>query len=420
MTELGQSPVYNSRNRKMPLSSRVRCRWCALLLLSQLAVATDWQQPTAQLASRIAAATGPGVIALEVANRSSIPAAETEQIRRGLTAKLADSGIRVWQPDQAAALVKITLSENLESYVWVAEIHQGAGQSSIVIVSTDRDQSLAATEKAPLLALRATPLISRPEAILDVAVLDGSPRRALALSSSAVTIYVFQDNRWLPGQSLPISHPTPFPRDLRGRIILRVDHLFDTFLPGIACHSTESASGSLNMRCLASDDPWPIETADSGLSGFFAPARNFFTGAIVPGIGKQRSAPPFYSAAAIPKDNYVLWLFSGVDGQLHLLDGINQQTVGKLRWGSDIAGVRSSCRPGWQVLASSPANDVEDSLQAFEFPDREPVAVSQKLPISGRVTALWTEQNGEAATAVYRSSETGDYEAVQLTLACGQ
>ncbi len=373
-----QSPavhaVYNSRILQMLPSSRVRWFCCAVLLFSQLAFAADWRAPVAQLASKISAATGPGVIALDVTNRSSISAADVELIRRGITTELATAGVRVWQPNQAAA-----------------------------------------TQAGPAMSLHATPLISQPDSILDVAVLEGSPRRAFALSGSAVTIFVFQDNHWLRAQSLPITHDGTFPRDLRGRIVLREDHLFDAYLPGVVCHNTDS--GGLNMVCTHSDDPWPLGI-DSGLSAFFAPARNFFTGVLSPGIGKQRSAPQFYSAAGIPKDKYMLWLFTGVDGQLHLLDGINQ-TTGRLRWGSDIAGIRAPCRPDWLVLATS-ATDDEDSLQTFEFPDREPVAVSQRLTISGTLTALWTQQNGESATAVYRNSETGNYEALQLTLTCSQ
>ena len=415
----GQSPVvcavYNSRILQMLPSSRLRWFCFGVLFVSQLAFAADWRAPVSQMAAKISVATGPGVIALDVTNQSSIPAADVELIRRSITAELATAGVRVWQPDQAAAIVKLTLSENLDSYVWVAEIRQGTSEPTVAIVSAGRPPSAAIAQSGPAMTLHAAPLLSQPDPILDVAVLEGSPRRAFALSGSAVKIYVFQDNHWLLAQSLPISHEGPFPRDLRGRIILRKDHLFDAYLPGVMCHSTDS--GGLSMVCTHSDDPWPLGS-DSGLSAFFAPARNFFTGVLSPGIGKQVSAPPFYSAAGIPKDKYMLWLFAGVDGQLHLLDGINH-TTGRLRWGSDIAGIRAPCRPDWLVLAN-PATDEADALQTFEFPDREPVAVSQRMPISGTLTALWTQQNGESATAVYQNSETGNYEALQLTLTCSQ
>jgi len=416
MRRLRYAAVYNSRILQMLPSSRARWFACLVLLFSQLAFAADWQTPITQLAGKISAATGPGVVALDITNRSSISAADVEVIRRGITTELATAGVRVWQPEQAAATVKVTLSENLDNYVWVAEIQQGTSEPTIAIVSAARPVSVATTQSGPAMALHATPLISQAEPILDVAVLEGTPRRALVLSGSSVTIYVFQDNHGVRAQTLPISHEGPFPRDLRGRIIFRKDHLFDAYLPGTICHSTDA--GGLGMTCSHSDDPWPLGI-DSGLSAFFAPSRNFFTGVLSPGIGKQKSAVPFYSAAGIPKDKYILWLFSGTDGQLHLLDGINQQTAGKLRWGSDIAGIRTSCRPEWFVLAAT-TSDEEESLQAFEFPDREPVAVSQKLSINGAVTAIWTQQNGESATAVYLNLETGNYEALQLTLTCNQ
>lgn len=416
MQRVGFSPRYNSRILPM-LPSRARWLGCALLLISHFCFASDWHTPAAQLAGKISATTGPGVIALEINNRSAISAAEVEQIRGFIVSELATAGVRVWQPDQAASTAKVTLSENLNSFIWIAEIQQGAGEPKIAMISMDRPPSSVPAQNAPPLTLHVTMLLSLSQTILDVAVLEGNPRRAFVLTDSAVSAFEFKNSHWLQTQSLPIAHATPFPRDIRGRLALRKDHLFDVYLPGVICHSSEAGTPSLN--CSRSDDPWPLAIADFGVSGFFAPARNFFTGVLTPGVGKQRSAPAFYSAAAVPKDRYVLWIFSGVDGQVHLLDGITQQTSGRLRWGSDIAGIRTACRPDWLVLATSPG-DEEDSIEAFEIPDREPVAASQKLPIHGLITALWTQQNGETATAVYRNTETGNYEALQLSLACGQ
>src|SRR6266540_6634320 len=103
MRRFKPTPVYNSRILQMLPSSRVRWLCCAVLFFSQLAFAADWRKPVAQLASKISAATGPGVVALQMTNRSSISAADVELIRRGLTTELATAGVRVWQPYQAAA-----------------------------------------------------------------------------------------------------------------------------------------------------------------------------------------------------------------------------------------------------------------------------------------------------------------------------
>jgi hypothetical protein len=396
----------------------MRWAWCLLLLFSQFARAADWRRPEAQLAEKIAAITGPGVVALELTNRSSITSSEAGQIRRALTDSLANSGVRVFEPDQAAATVHVTLSENLQNYVWVAEIQQGASDASVTIVAAPRLDSAITAQGALPLTLHATQLVSRPEPILDAAILEGNPRRMLLLGENAVTVFEFRDGHWVAGQLLAINHDRPLPRDARGRIMLRKDHLFDAYLPGLICRSTNASPLALN--CSRSDDPWPLQADDSGVSAFFAPARNFFTGALVPGIGQQKSAPTFYSAAAIPRAKYALWIFAGVDSQLHLLDGMNHQIAGNVHWGSDLAGVRASCRPDGQVLATPAGSSTEDSVQAFEFPDREPVAVSQPLQLDGTITALWTAQNADSATAVLRDSETGNYEALQLTFTCGQ
>jgi hypothetical protein len=411
--------VYNARNPEMPCSSpRVRWVWCLLLVFSQLARASDWRHPEAQLAEKIVALTGPGVVALEVTNRSSMNPSEVEQIRRGLIASLATSGVRILEAEQAAATVHVTLSESLQNYVWVAEIQQGTNDSSIAILAMPRPDSAINRQSGPPLTLHAAQLVSQPEPILDVAILEGNPRRMLVLGESAVTVYEFKDGHWLPGLPLAIDHDRPLPRDVRGRIVLRKDHLFDTYLPGLVCRSTNASPLALN--CSRSDDPWPLQTEDFGVSGFFAPARNFFTGALLPGLGQQKSAPAFYSVVALPRANYALWIFAGVDGQLHLLDGVNHQVVANLHWGNDLAGVHAACRPDWQVLATSAGSATNDSVQAFEFADREPVVVSPALQLNGNITALWTARTGDSATAVFRDSETGSYEAVQLTLTCGQ
>jgi hypothetical protein len=174
------------------------------------------------------------------------------------------------------------------------------------------------------------------------------------------------------------------------------------------------------LNCRESDDPWPVGSDQFHLSAFFAPARNFFTGVLVPGLGKQTTAPTFYSAATLPREKYTLALFAGVDGQVHVLDGISDRIAGNLGWGSDIASVHTECGSGWQVLATQSGTGPADSIRSYEIPDREPVLVSQPLEFGGQITALWSESNGNTAVAVSRNSETGKYEAYRLSIACSQ
>src|ERR1700722_11435180 len=92
--------------------------------------AADWNAPEQELAHKIVAITGPGVVEFSVENRSSLGQRDHEIIQDGLRSALAGLGLRCAAPEQAAATVKITLSENLTSYLWVAEIHQSAAENT--------------------------------------------------------------------------------------------------------------------------------------------------------------------------------------------------------------------------------------------------------------------------------------------------
>jgi hypothetical protein len=152
---------------------------------------------------------------------------------------------------------------------------------------------------------------------------------------------------------------------------------------------------------------------------FFASARNFFTGALSPGIGKVSDVPSFYSAAALPRSNYTLWLLTAVDGSVHLIDGISDQAIRGLRWGSDLAAVHSSCGTGTQILVSDGGDPERDNLRAFEVPDRDAVVASSAIEFDGRIVALWPETTGNNAVAVVKREDQGWYEANRISISCG-
>jgi len=404
------SPGFSSRASSLLL---VLCFW-----LTPLSYGADWSTPEQELARKIAAVTGPGTVALEVVDRASLNKKDVDDISRGLRVHLETLGLRAVKPEQAAATVQVSLSENLQSSVWVAEIHQGAGEFSVVMVTAPRlDEATFAGEPAPL-NIRKIPLWSQEERILDVAVLEegSSPSHLAVLDPDKVALYRFTDGRWQREQVMEVIHSRPWPRDMRGRLVPRQDHLLDAYLPGVICQSSNSTP--ISLACRASDDPWPLSSSFT-LGGFFAPTRNYFTGVFSPGIGKLSSTGKFYSAAPIPRQNYTLWMFATVDGQIHLLDGITDQTT-RWNWGSDLTSVKTLCGSGWQILATRPSDNVTDSVRAYELPDREPVLASQAVDFAGGVTALWTEAKGSTAIVVSRNAETGNYDAFRLAITCGQ
>ncbi len=417
-------PVYNSRIAEMrpSLPGSLR-RTIPLLLviwfcLQATCLASDWGPAEQELARKIAAATGPAAIAFDVVNRSSLSNKDADEIGRGLRTQVEALGLRVVKPEQAAATVVVSLSENLQNYVWLAEIHQGAEEYSVAMTSAPRQSPPGFLHEAAAMTIRKLPLWVQEDRILDLAVLEESsaPTHIAVLDPDRVSLYRLNGGNWQQEQTLSIAHARRWPRDMRGRLVMRQDHWFDVYLPGVFCQS--STSMPLNLTCRESDDPWPLSSLFS-LGGFYAPTRNFFTGVLSPGVAKQTTTAKFYSAAPLQRANYILWLFAGIDGQSHLLDGVSDQVL-RMKWGSDVATVKTTCGSGWQVLATQFGDGSADSVRAYELPDRDPIAVSEAVDFSGGITALWTEAKGGTAVAVSRNSETGNYEAFRLAVVCGQ
>ena len=429
-----RQPIYNSGIPRILKSMNRSCGPVPLLRLAGLAAylialfctfasASDWSSAEKQLAQKIAGVTGPGAAALTIQNRSSLSKRDTEIVQNGLQTALQEVGVRLVNSDQAAASIAISLSENQAAYVWVAEIRQGVADSAVVMVSVPRAAATARIPDSMPITLAKTMLWTGKDPILDVAILEGeaSPTRIAVLSPEELSFYRGQATKWQIEQKLSIPHPKAWPLDLHGRLVPRSDRALDVYLPGLFCQ----AAGAAALSCRQSDDPWPLSTmSDSSsnsfstprLAAFFAPRRNFFTGAITPSIGKCSAVPKFYSAAFLPRDKYSLWLFAATDGKLHLVDGIRDQ-IFAADWGSEIATLKTNCGAGRQVLATK-ADEGDDSVRAYELPDRDPIAVSAPINLSGKVTGLWTQASGDSAIAVARNSETGSYEAYRLTVAC--
>src|SRR6185369_238137 len=154
-----------------------------------------------------------GLLSLEVANHSSLNQAEVEAVQRGLITSLASFGGRVVNGDQAAAAVRISLSEDLKNYVWIAEIKQGAGEPSVAMISMPRLKLNISPLEGGSLVIRKTLVWSSQDQILDVAEIAGNPARAVVLYPEQITIYQSQGGKWQAEQSVPVAHSQPWPRD---------------------------------------------------------------------------------------------------------------------------------------------------------------------------------------------------------------
>lgn len=385
--------------------------------------AADWNIPEQELARKIVALTGSEQVSLSFENRSSLGRRDSEVIQNGLRSALENAGAHITNPQQSVAAVKIFLSENLNSYVWVAQVHRADGGGAVVMVSAARPERTPGAQDAVPLSIRRIQLWTQPDPILDIAVLEenSAPTRLAVLSAARVSVYRLTEGKWQQEQSAEIAHAQPWPRDLRGRLVSTKDHLLDVYLPGTVCHSTGSVP--LVLNCRDSDDPWPL-IGDSipgvpAVRAFFTRDRNFFMGDLTPGIGRFSIVPRFYSAAPLVRQNSPIWILTATDGLVHIVDGASDQAL-HLAWGSDLASVKTACGAAWQVLATSSESGPGDSVRAYEIPDRDPVAVSAAVDFPEPISALWSEARGDTAIAVTKNPVTGNYEAFRLAVACNQ
>jgi hypothetical protein len=385
-------------------------------LLAQAHPAGEWDEPASDLARQVAALTGPGLARLVIHNNSSLANGEIPAIRLLLERDLRSLGV-VAASNESATTIRVTLSENTQGGLWVAEVLEGT-ESRVAMVPVVLGEA-APTATTAAITLRRTLLATEPDPILDAAVIAGrlvvlEPERILVYPSASAVRSATSDAGVSEAQIFSIEATRPFPRDLRGRIFSAQDHLFDAYLPGVLCTGTNSG-GPIGVTCAESDDPWPLTATQRA---FYNAVRDYFTGVLAPGFGMDLL--PFYTAADLPRPTGAAVLLNPVNGGVLLLENAVAKPVsGTGDWGSDFAVIRSGCGAGAQVLVSgSGAAAAGDSLRAFEISGREAIAVSPPLPIDGAITAISPAPDATAATIIVRRDAPLRYEASHVAALC--
>ncbi|HTW47490.1 MAG TPA: hypothetical protein VMD92_06050 [Acidobacteriaceae bacterium] len=412
---------YNPPQRMI---SRPRLVFVAALLFwllpkslqPQTGPAGPWDQPAADLARQIAALAGPGSARLVIRNNSSLATGEIPAIRLLLEHDLRSFGVVAGSSD-GATTIRVTLSQNTQGGLWVAEVLEGT-ESLVAMVPVTLKESAPPAASAAI-TLRRTLLATEPDPILDAAVVADrlivlEPEQILVYPTTTAARSATGDAGVTEAQIFPIEHTRSFPRDLRGRIFAAQDHFFDAYLPGVLCTGS-NAAGQVAVTCAESDDPWPITATQRA---FYNAMRNYFTGILAPGYGMDLA--PFYNAADLPRPTGSAVLLNPVSGNVMLVENATAKPVsGANDWGSDFAVIRSGCGSGAQVLVSgSGAAAAGDTLRAFEISGREAIAVSAPLPIDGAITAMSPAPDGTTATIIVRRDAPLRYEASHVAALC--
>lgn len=402
-----------------------------LLASSAYAAPGEWDRPAAELAGRIADVLASGQARLTIRNLSSIPDEAVPAIRQLLEQDLKERGIALSGADSANA-VRVTLSENARSRLWVAEIAEG-DDTQVAMVSLAADQPQPSPTNGGLL-LRSELVISAQEPVVAALVIANN---LVVLEPQAIVIDARAAQGWQEQERTSLDGTAPLARDPRGILLPSADGAgFVAWLPGARCTGSAplaSAAADWAVECNPSDDPWPLAVpvqspaqagsasvpanAPVALKAFYNAARNYFTGVVSPGVGVD--LPAFYAAALIPRaagDGALL--LEGIDGKLQMAENGSLEAVDGARdWGSDLAVLRSGCGTGAQIIASGSGEAASDSLRAYEVPALEAVPVSAPLAMQGTVTALWSAPDFKSVYAAVRTP-ANQYEVVRVSALC--
>jgi hypothetical protein len=225
-------PRYNQRIPQMRAraSSGLRFGWLTWWLLATLVLpfslsASPLEDTARQLGHQIATLSGPGAFALHVSNRSSLDDRSVFEVRSALEAQLHLEGVNTGATEPALGTIEVFLSESLREYVWAAEVVIGAEEKRVALVSLPRAPIEAPSVPALPMVLKSTLLFAQERIMIDAALVDmPGDSRLIVLDPEAVAVFRRQGGsqvgQWELVSSLPIAHGRPFPRDVRGRLLL--------------------------------------------------------------------------------------------------------------------------------------------------------------------------------------------------------
>ena len=178
-----------------------------------------WNEAVQALTEKIFAELGTSSrVFLEVNNISSLSAADSAALLHEFEKELRERRVRPASAASTDSRIRITLSENLEGYLWVAEVHKGGADQTFL--QTVPRQSPGA-DKTPdgSLTLSKKLIWEQPERFLDFKLFanSGGAFSTLAvLSSEQLTIYRAAEAGWRPLRTIPVPHKSPPPREGQG------------------------------------------------------------------------------------------------------------------------------------------------------------------------------------------------------------
>lgn len=335
-------------------------------------------------------------LSLAVAPQPGPSSPATAQLLSELATKVAAIvGSATPPPD-----IAINCSSNLREQVCIAEVGTGAARE-VVIVTRPHEQARLEPMAAVPMVVQLRPIIAQADQMLDVAIVG---RRLLVLDTRAITLYDASGEGWQRVASFPIQMSEPWPRDVRGRLLVS-GGTWEAYLPGAWCRGQLDP---LQGTCMRVQRPWPLGIENSGMTH----GRNGF---VMPDGQK------YFSVAPLETDAGARWMLAGDEGRTIFLDAQGARLDAPSAPADDVAAIATPCAHGSHVVVANRGSDgVMDTVRVVRVLKRQPENVAPPVAMPGRVTALWTTLAGDAALAVARNPTTRGYEAFHIVLSCGR
>lgn len=169
------------------LSCRTLLFFFVLLVAPAAARCNALEDSARELAGKIAPALpAEESVSCEIRNISSLQSDEVARIEQALTAELQNKGFRTQTNSGAKVSVVVTLSENVKSFVWTAEIRGGTSSVVFTKIPRSRESRIIAMP----MTLRSEKFWEGPQTILDAMVVNSSSGDSLLLLLTPVSLLI--------------------------------------------------------------------------------------------------------------------------------------------------------------------------------------------------------------------------------------
>jgi hypothetical protein len=331
-----------------------------------------------RIANSFPAATRVGI---EVRNRSSLAVTDVAVVRTALLDELTARGLRIASAagDSAdvGASATITLSENTDGFLWVAEIRQ-ADRSSVMLMAVPRPPTAPVAEASGI-TLRGALVWSGPEDVLAAALRPATfppaspagPPNLLLLVTDGVSASVIDAQHTI---KIALPSPGDADRDAQGTLEWN-GSVFNAKAYGETCTFAAPPAGQQPQqpRCRKEDAPLPLSAWASA-----------------PQIGSQRADLP---AACGDASGAILAAGTGDYTQPDSIRAYEMRS-----------GAAAPVSPALEFPGPVLSLQMEMSLQST---------------MSSQTTTVLQAQLTPPALAVVRNLASGDDEVYEISLVCG-